>query len=133
VDRDLWHAGYKHVVVVVERDEGQENGWKSGFYKSRLAPHEVFRRLVEQPLVDALGRDNVIRVEVEVAPSVDALGRDAMLTTVVIAPNAIQRLGSESAVNAEVRLRRRLREMHVTATPILDFATEAELAEDVGS
>ncbi|HEY7550031.1 MAG TPA: hypothetical protein VH913_11000, partial [Hyphomicrobiaceae bacterium] len=63
-DRDLWYAGFRHVVVVIEEDEGQGAEWKPGFYKSRLTPKEVFRRLVEEPVVAALGRDNVVRVEV---------------------------------------------------------------------
>ena len=129
--RDLWYAGFKHVVVEVEPEEARTAEWKPGFYKSRLAPKEVFRRLIEQPLVAALGSDNVLRVEV--APTLDAEGRGAMLTTIVIAPDAIQRLGNEVQADAEVRLRERLREMHVAGTPIMNFATEAELAEDVGS
>lgn len=131
VDRDLWYAGFKHVVVIVEEDEGQGTEWKPGFYQSRLTPKEVFRRLVEQPLVAALGSDNVVRVEV--APSTDALGRDAMLATVVIAPDALPRLDGEALVNADMQLQDRLREMHVAGAAIVDFATEAELAEDVGS
>jgi hypothetical protein len=130
-DRDLWYAGFKHVVVVVEEDEGPGAEWKPGFYKSRLTPKEVFRRLVEEPVVAALGRDNVVRVEV--APSIDALGRDAMLATIVIAPDALPRLDGEALVKADMQLQDRLREMHVAGAAIVDFATEAELAEDVGS
>lgn len=129
--RDLWYAGFRYVVVEIEPDEARAAKWKPGFYRSRLAPKEVFRRLIEQPLVAALGSDNVLRVEV--APTLDAEGRGAMLTTIVIAPDAIQRLDSEAEADAEVRLRERLREMHVAGTPIMSFATEAELAEDVGS
>jgi hypothetical protein len=117
--------------VVVEEDEGQGTEWKPGFYKSRLTPKEVFRRLVEEPVVAALGRDNVVRVEV--APSIDALGRDAMLATVVIPPDALPRLDGEALVKADMQLQDRLREMHVAGAAIVDFATEAELAEDVGS
>jgi hypothetical protein len=87
--------------------------------------------LIEQPVVAALGSDNVLRVEV--APTMDAEGRGAMLTTVVIAPDAIQRLGSEAETDAEARLRDRLREMHVAGATIMVFGTEAELAEDVGT
>ncbi|MFZ1105476.1 MAG: hypothetical protein WAN86_21910 [Hyphomicrobiaceae bacterium] len=131
VNRDLWYAGFKHVVVVIEEDEGQGAEWKPGFYKSHLAPKEVFRRLVEEPLVAALGSDNVVRVEV--APSIDALGRGAMLTTIVIAPDALPRLGSATLADAEMRLQNLLREMHVFGAAIVELATEAELAEDVSS
>ena len=130
-DLDLWYAGFKHVVVEVEEDEARKAKWKPGFYRSRLSPKEVFRRLVEEPLVAALGSDNVLRVEV--APSIDALGRGAMLTTIVIAPDALPRLGSEALFDADMRLQDRLREMHVAGAAITVLATEAELAEDVGS
>jgi hypothetical protein len=129
--RDLWYAGFKFVVVEIEPDETKATKWKPGFYRSRLAPKEVFRRLIEQPLVAALGADKVLRVEV--APTLDAEGRGAMLTTIVIAPDAIQKLNSEAEIDAEFQLRERLREMHVAGTAIMNFATEAELAEDVGS
>lgn len=128
---DLWYAGFKHVVVEIEEDEASKAGWKPGFYKSRLTPKEVFRRLIEEPLVAALGGDNVLRVEV--APSIDALGRGAMLTTIVIAPDALPRLGNEALADADLRLQGRLREMHVAGAAIMEFATEEELAEDVGS
>ena len=95
-DRDLWYAGFKHVVVEVEEDEGHERPSGSlDSIKSRLTPKEVFRRLVEQPLVAALGSDNVVRVEV--APSIDAAGRGAMLTTIVIAPDALPETGQRGA------------------------------------
>jgi hypothetical protein len=130
-DLDLWYAGFRHVVVEIEEDEARRGKWKPGFYRSRHTPKEVFRRLVEQPLVAALGSDNVLRVEV--APTLDAEGRGAMLATVVIVPDALKGLDSDAQVDAELRLQERLREMHVAGASIIVFATEAELAEDVGS
>jgi hypothetical protein len=129
MSRDLWYAGFRHVVVEIDFEEAGAAKWKPGFYRSRLTPKEVFRRLIEQPLVAALGSDKVLRVEV--APTLDAEGRGAMLTTIVITPDAM--LDSEAETDAEGRLRERLHEMHVAGTPIMNFATEAELAEDVGS
>jgi hypothetical protein len=128
--RDLWYAGYKHVVAEFEPEEASAAQWKPGFYRSRLAPKEVFRRLIEQPLARALGNDNVVRVEF--APGIDAEARGAIEITVVIAPNAVQKLPSSTQVDALIRLRKRLHEMHVDRTPIIQYATEAELAEDVG-
>jgi hypothetical protein len=130
-DFDLWYAGFKHVVVEVDDAEARQVKWKPGFYKSHLSPKEVFRRLIEEPLVAALGSDNVVRVEV--APTLDAEGLGAMLTTIVITPEAIQRLDGNRQGDAMAQLRKRLREMHVHGTPIPEYATEAELAEDVGS
>jgi len=127
-DRDLWYAGFKHVVVDVEEGEGRKAKWKPGFYKSRITPKEAFRRLIQQPLVAVLGSENVVRVEF--APGIDSQGRGAIRITVIIAPNAVQRLPGSATVEALVRLRERLHEMRVDRTPIVDYATEAELAED---
>lgn len=129
-NRDLWYAGFKHVVAEIEVDEARAAKWKPGFYRSRLPPKEVFRRLIQQPLLGALGGDNVVRVEF--APGIDSEARGAIEITVVIAPDAIEKLSSGKQVDALVRLRGRLREMRVDRTPIIQYATEAELAEDVG-
>lgn len=129
VDRDLWYVGFKHVVVAVEEDEGKRAEWRPGFYKSRLAPKEVFRRLIEQALVGALGKDNVVRVEL--APGVDFQGHGAIDITVVIAPDAVQNLPGGAPIDARARVRERLNEMRVDSSPIIHYATEAELAEDV--
>jgi len=116
--------------VEVEREEGQKTKWKPGFYKSRLTPKEVFRRLIQQPLVAELGNHNVVRAEFE--PTTDSQGRGALKITVVIAPGAIQRLANGAVVDALVRLQERLREMRVDRTPIVEYATEAELVQDGG-
>jgi hypothetical protein len=129
-DRDLWYAGFKHVVVEIEDDEGQKAKWKPGFYKSRIRPREARRRLIQQPLVAELGKDNVIRVEYE--PTTDSQGRGALKITVVITPDATDRLANGVVLDALVRLRERLREMRDDRTPILEYATEAELAQDGG-
>ena len=126
-DRDLWYAGFKHVVVELEEGEARKAKWKPGLYKSRIPPKEVFRRLIEQPLVAALGKENVVRAQF--SPGIDSQGRGAITITVIITPNAIQRLASGATVEALVRLRKRLQEMRVDRTPIVQYATEAELAE----
>jgi hypothetical protein len=127
--RDLWIAGFKDVVVEVEESEGRKAKWKPGFYKSRLTPREVFSRLIQQALVAALGKDNVVRVVV--ARGVDSQGQGAIEITVVIAPDAVQKLPGGAPIDARALVRARLREMRVDSSPIIHYATEAELAEDV--
>lgn len=124
------YAGYKHIVVEIEDDEGQKQNWKPGFYKSRIKPKEGLRRLLEQPIVSALGADNVERVEYQSA--IDSQGKAALRVTVVIAPGAIQRLPKGATINASARLRERLTEMRDERTPIIEYATEAELLQDAG-
>jgi hypothetical protein len=130
LDRDFSYAGYKHVIVEIERSEGRRTKWKAGFYRSRVGPRDAFSRLIQQPLMAELGERNVVRVEHE--PTTDSQGRDALRITVVIAPGATKRLHGGSALNALIRLRKRLGEMGDERTPMIEYATEAELAQDVG-
>lgn len=37
--------GYQHVVVEIEKEEPQANGWKPGYYYSPLSPAEAFEKL----------------------------------------------------------------------------------------
>ena len=126
--RDLAYAGFKHIVVEIEPAEGRKV-WKAGFYKSPVGPREAFRRLLQQALVSGLGRDNVVRLEFE--PAADSLGHEAIEITVVIPPDAIRKLKGRRVVDGLVKLRERLHEMRDERTPIVRYATEADL-EQVG-
>jgi hypothetical protein len=129
-DRDLTYVGFKHVVVEIERSEARQSDWKPGFYRSRVKPKEAFGRLIRQALVSELGRDNVVRVDWE--PTTDSQGQEALKITVVITPGATQRLKGGAALDALVKLQERLDEMRESRTPIIEYATEAELAQDAG-
>lgn len=127
---DLTFAGFKHIVAEIERGEAKKANWKAGLYKSRIRPDEAFRRLIQQSFAIALGKDNVLRVEH--APTTDSQGREALKITVVIAPDALKRMPSGAVLDALVQLRRRLSDMRDDRTPIVEYATEAELLEDAG-
>lgn len=131
VDRDLWFRGFKHVVVEIDEHEARQAGWKPGFYRARVAPAEAYRRLIEQPLVSALGPKNVIRVNYE--PSIGPEGEAALNVTVVVTPSAIRRLKPDDTRRALDELRKRLAEMNEDSTPIVGYATELELAQDGGA
>lgn len=128
---DLTFAGFKQVVVEVDRGEALEPKWKSGFYKSRIKPKQAFGRLVRQALAAKLGKDNVVRVDWQ--PTTDSQGDDALAITVVIAPGAVQRLKEGAALDALISLRARLGEMRDDRIPIVQYMTEAELAQDARS
>jgi hypothetical protein len=129
-DRDLTYAGFKHIVVEVERSEGRQAKWKPGFYMSRIKPKEAFGRLIRQALAVELGEENVLRLNWE--PTTDSRGQEALKITVVIAPDAAKKLKSGAVLDALVGLQRRLREMGEDRIPIVDYATEAELRQDAG-
>jgi hypothetical protein len=109
-------------------NEGRQEKWKPGFYKSNIPPREAFGRLIRQALAQKLGHDNVVRVEY--SPTIDSWGRDALKIMVVVAPNAAQRLANGAVLDALVQLRQRLREMGEDRTPIVEYATEADLEQD---
>jgi hypothetical protein len=127
--RDLRHTGFRHVVVEVEPKEGQQAEWRPGFYRARIAPREALTRLVRQALAAALGDENVVRVELQA--TTDSQDRDALKVIVVIPPDATNRL-KDGVLDALVAVGQRLRDLGDDRTPIVEYATEAELAEDVG-
>ena len=129
-DRDLTYAGYKHIVVEIERNEGRKGKWKPGFYRSRITPNEAFRRLIRQALVAELGDNNVVGVDFK--PTTDSQGREALKITVVIVPDAIRKFRDEAVLNALFRLQERLHEMREVRVPIIEYATEDELKQDGG-
>ncbi len=129
-DRDLWYAGYKHIVVEVERKEKRQSNLLPGFYKSRIKPKEAQTRLIQHAVVAGLGRDNVVRVEVE--PTTDFHGRDARKITVVLTPGAADRLLGDTVLDTLVKVHERFHEMGDERTPIIEYSTELELAQDGG-
>jgi proline racemase len=131
VERDLTYAGYKYIVVEVEPGEGRQAKWNPGFYRSRIKPKEAFSKLIRQALVGELGNNNVVRVEF--VTTTDSRGRDALKVTVVISPGATERLKNGATLDALVSLRARLHEMREERIPVIEYATEEELAQDAGS
>jgi len=127
---NLTYAGYKHIVVEIEGSEARQSEWKAGFYKSKVKPRDAFGRLIQEAFVSKLGKDNVVRLDWE--PAMDSQGREALKITVVIPPGTAQKLDGRTVLDASVKLRERLQEMRVESTPIVEYATEAELAQDAG-
>jgi len=130
-DRDLWFAGFKHVVVRIEAEEARQSKWKPGYYKSRIRPKEAFGRLIRNALVPTLGEKNVTRVAWE--PTVDSQGGAALNITVVIPPGATRRLTGQNAIDASIALRTKLPEIFEQSVPIIQYTTEAELSQVAGS
>lgn len=130
VDRDLAYAGFKHIVVEVEANERPKGDWLPGFYKSRVTPKEAVLRLVQRALVTELGDENVARLEIE--PTTDSQDQEALKITVVITPGATDRLEGKAVLNALVGVQERFREMREDRLPIIQYATEEEMAEDGG-
>ena len=131
ISRDLTHAGFKYIVVEIDSAEGRKIDWRPGFYKSKITPEEAFDKLIQQALGAELGSDNVQRLEHEV--TLDSQGREALKITVVISPKAVRKIGGDAILDALVNVQDRLQEMQELRIPIIEYATEAELAQDGGS
>lgn len=129
-DRELWYAGFKHIVVEVEVAEGRSNDWEPGFYRSHISPKKAYGKLIQHALAAELGQGEVLRVEY--STDTDSRGEDALRITAIITPKASAKLKSETALDALLRLREQLHKMRDTRTPVVEYATEAELREDVG-
>lgn len=129
VNRDLTYAGYKHIVVEIGQSEGRKAKWRPGFFRSRITPKEAFDLLIRQALTAVLGGKNVVRVESR--PTTDSQDREALKVMVVIAPDAVREIEGPAVLDALVKVRERLREMKDERSPIIEYATEAEL-EEVG-
>ncbi len=127
-DSDLWYLGYKHIVVEIGARESRQAKLKPGFYRSRVQPKDAFKRLVQHALVAELGAENVIRVQIE--PATDSQGHEAVKITIVVDPATTKKLAKEASLNALVRLQDQLNKMREDRTPIIEYATEAELAQD---
>lgn len=87
--------------------------------------------MLKRALTSELGTDNIVRVEY--APASDSLGRNALKITAVIAPDAIKRISEGAPLDALVRVQELLSTMRDDRTTIIEYATEAELAQDAGS
>jgi hypothetical protein len=124
--RDLRHLGFRHVVVEVEDGEAQQTNLIPGFYEARVRPGDAPGRLLRQALAAELGAENIVRVELY--PTTDFEGREALRVAVVISPRATPRLKAR-VLDALVAVRERLRDMGDDRTPIVEYATEAELAD----
>ena len=124
-------AGYRHVVVEVEHAEARKGGWKPGFYRSPLDPDAAFNRLIEQAAVSNLGANNVARVIVE--PALDSEGEEALRVTVVLKRYRAKQLSGDAVLDTLVSIRRRSQEMGEQRMPLVQYATEQELKQNVGS
>ena len=113
------------------KKEASKAKLKAGFYRSPLSPKNAFELLLKRALTSELGTDNIVRVEY--APASDSLGRNALKITAVIDPDAIKRISEGAPLDALVRVQELLSTMRDDRTTIIEYATEAELAQDAGS
>jgi hypothetical protein len=66
--------------------------------------------------------------DVLVEPAIDSDGNDAVRITIIIAPTAVRRLHGEAVLQTLVELRHRLDAEGELRFPIVEYATQEELA-----
>jgi hypothetical protein len=74
-----------------------------------------------------LGRQRFVTVMH--APTTDSMGSDALHITIVLTPGSTEAITGDLALNTLVEIRERLREAGEERLPIVEYATEEELAE----
>lgn len=125
------YGGFKHIVVEINEVEGKQENMKAGFYRSRIRPADALNRLLLQALTTELDKRHILRLETE--PTIGSDGREALRVCVLISPDATNKLKDAAILRALVKLHQRLNEMKDDRTPIIEYATEEELARDGGS
>lgn len=89
-------------------------------------------RTIEK-IADRVAKQKVAKAGLEriVAVSVtDSEGNDALRITLVLKPKAVEALTGDTAIDLLVELQRALAEEGEERFPIIEYATEQELAED---
>jgi hypothetical protein len=71
------------------------------------------------------GRVGAVRIE----PTADSEGRDALRVMLVLAPGSLASISGDKALDTIVAIQNRLLEAGEDRFPIIQFATEEELAE----
>jgi|SRR5689334_2435367 hypothetical protein len=67
------------------------------------------------------------------APTIDSTGNDALHITIVLTPGSTETVTGDRALNTLFQIRERLREAGELRLPIVEYATQEELAESDGS
>ena len=73
------------------------------------------------------GSQNVVRVESE--PTTDSEGQEALNLLIVIAPGVIETIDGDAVLDTLVQIVDRLQEAGDDRFPIIEYATEEELAD----
>jgi len=74
-----------------------------------------------------LGSQNVVRVESE--PTTDSAGQEALNLLIVIAPGVADTVSGDAVLDTLVQIIDRLQEAGDDRFPIIEYATEEELAD----
>jgi hypothetical protein len=87
---------------------------------------EQVRQIVEAAATEHLGKAHIDRVLVQVG--LDSVGGDALLITIVPAARFVSKLTGELVLNVLVDIQHRLEKAGDSRFPIIEYATETELA-----
>jgi hypothetical protein len=83
-------------------------------------------RIVSAAARKTLGKEFI---RTEIGPTIDSRGESAIRVLLVIKPGAADRITGDAALDSVVGIQRQLQEAGEEDFPIIEFATEEELAE----
>jgi hypothetical protein len=126
-------SDFNLVVVRLDGDETRDGIRHAGYYVvERLEPRDATQWLVERALRSEVGNENVVRVIVD-GSWMDSENRPAYKVTVEIPQGAVDRISGEAAIKAFRRLRALIEHWPRNGTPLLQYATAAELERHVAA
>jgi hypothetical protein len=98
-------------------------------YMSGMLDMETIKQVSTEIAKANFGPENVVRVESE--PTVDSTGKEALDILIVVAPSVPDNLTGDNVVDTPVQISARLMEAGDEHLPIIGYATEEELADEV--
>ena len=119
---------FRHVIVKVHDDADAKGGELApGYYiVQNVSPAKATAKLVERIFKSEIGAENITGVEV--GPRLDSEGRPALKVTVVIPEGAVDRISGEAALAASGKLLSLVERWPRNGTPLIQYATRAELS-----
>jgi hypothetical protein len=94
---------------------------------SRMLDMERVAQISTEVATANFGPENIVRVESE--PTADSQGEEALSLLIVIAPGVAETIDGEAPLNTLVQIVDRLQQAGDERFPIIEYATEEELAD----
>jgi hypothetical protein len=121
-------SDFRYVILWVHENEGLPAGY---YVIDSLTPSVATKKIVERIFISEIGRERI--VDVSVGSRLDSEGRPALKVTVEIPEGASRKIGGEEAINAARRLRALVEQWPRNGTPLIQYATKAELQRNAAA
>jgi hypothetical protein len=96
-------------------------------YMSEMLDLETVTQISTEVARANFGSEHIVRVESE--PAADSQGEEALNLLIVVAPSIVETMDGEAVLNTLVQIVDRLQQAGDERFPIIEYATEEELAD----